>query len=72
MDRIEEYKENEVIRNLKRLINDEISKRIDQIVEAQKQEPPKEPSIDIEDYRGDIETMISEYLTYNVTINIDA
>jgi len=72
MDRIEEYKENEVIRNLKRLINDEISKRIDQIAEAQKQEPPKEPSIDIEDYRGDIETMISEYLTYNVTINIDA
>jgi len=72
MDRIEEYKENEVIRNLKRLINDEISKRIDQIVEAQNQEPPKEPSIDIEDYRGDIETMISEYLTYNVTINIDA
>ena len=72
MDRIEEYKENEVIRNLKRLINDEISKRIDQIVEAQKQEPPKEPSIDIEDYRGDIETMISEYINYNVTINIDA
>ena len=72
MDRIEEYKENQIIGNLKRLINDEISKRIDQIVEAQKQEPPKEPSIDIEDYRGDIETMISEYLTYNVTINIDA
>jgi hypothetical protein len=68
MDKVEEYKENEVLRNLKRLINDEISKRIDQIAEAQKQEPP----IDIEDYRGDIETMISEYLTYNVTINIDA
>jgi|DEB0MinimDraft_10_1074344.scaffolds.fasta_scaffold147913_2 hypothetical protein len=72
MDRIEEYKENQIIGNLKRLINDEISKRIDQIVEAQKQEPPKEPSIDIEDYRGDIETMISEYINYNVTINIDA
>lgn len=72
MDRIEEYKENEVIRNLKRLINDEISKRIDEIAEAQKQEPPKEPSIDIEDYRGDIETMISEYINYNVTISIDA
>ena len=71
MDRIEEYKENEVIRNLKRLINDEISKRIDQIAEAQKQEPPKEPSINIEDYRGDIETMISEYINYNVTISID-
>jgi len=72
MDRIEEYKENQIIGNLKRLINDEISKRIDQIAEAQKQEPPKEPSIDIEDYRGDIETMISEYINYNVTINIDA
>jgi len=71
MDRIEEYKENEVIRNLKRLINDEISKRIDQIAEAQKQEPPKEPSINIEDYRGEIETMISEYISYNVTISID-
>lgn len=71
MDRIEEYKENEVIRNLKRLINDEISKRIDEIAEAQKQEPPKEPSINIEDYRGEIETMISEYISYNVTISID-
>ena len=71
MDRIEEYKENEVIRNLKRLINDEISKRIDQIAEAQKQEPPKEPSIHIEDYRGEIETMISDYINYNVTISID-
>ena len=68
MDRVEEYKENEVIRVIKRLINDEISKRIDQIADAQKQEP----KFDIEDYRGDIETMISEYINYNVTISIDA
>lgn len=68
MDRIEEYKENEIIRVMKRLINDEISKRIDQIVDAQKQEP----KFDIEDHRGDIETMISEYINYNVTISIDA
>lgn len=68
MDRVEEYKENEVIRVMKRLINDEISKRIDEIAEAHKQEP----KFDIEDYRGDIETMISEYINYNVTITIDA
>lgn len=71
MDRVEEYKENELVRNLKSMINKEIDKRIDAIVEAQTQEPPKEPSIDIEDYRGDIETMISEYITYNVTITSD-
>lgn len=27
---------------------------------------------DIEDYRGDIETMISEYINYNVTITLEA
>ena len=67
MDRVKEYKDNEVIRNLKRLINDEISKRIDEIAEAQKQEP----KFNIEDYRGDIETMISDYINYNVTITIN-
>lgn len=72
MDRVEECKENKLVRNLKSMINKEVDKRIDAIVEAQKQEPPKEPSIDIEDYRAEIETMISEYLTCNVTINIDA
>ena len=27
---------------------------------------------DIEDYRGDIETMISEYINYNVTVTLEA
>ena len=72
MDRVEEYKENEIVRNLKSMINKEIDKRVDAIIEAQKQEPPKEPSIEIYDYRSDIETMISEYINYNVTISIDA
>jgi hypothetical protein len=26
---------------------------------------------DIEDYRGDIETMISEYINYNVTVTLE-
>lgn len=29
-------------------------------------------SFDIEDYRGDIETMISEYINYNVTVTLEA
>lgn len=27
---------------------------------------------DIEDYRGDIESMISEYINYNVTVTLEA
>jgi len=27
---------------------------------------------DIEDYRGDIETMISEYINYNVSVTLEA
>lgn len=27
---------------------------------------------DIEEYRGDIETMISEYINYNVTVTLEA
>jgi len=45
------------------LINNQISKRIDALTEAK--------SFDIEDYRGDIETMISEYINYNVTVTIE-
>lgn len=48
---------------LKILINDVISERIDALTEAK--------SFDIEDYRGDIETMISEYINYNVTVTIE-
>jgi len=54
-------------RALRAIINVEISNRIDQIVEAQK----NENDFDIEDYRGDIETMISEYINYNVTVTIE-
>lgn len=67
MDRVEEYKENEIIRVIKRLINDEISKRIDEIAEAQKQEP----KLEIEDYRSDIDEMIRDYITYNVSVTLD-
>lgn len=48
---------------LKILINDVISERIDVLTEAK--------SFDIEDYRNDIETMISEYINYNVTVTIE-
>lgn len=57
--------ENAVLRTLRAMINDEISKRIDVITEAQSND------FDIEDYRNDIETMISEYINYNVTVTIE-
>lgn len=65
MDRIEEYKENEVIRVMKRLINDEIDKRIAVITDA------SENKIEIEDYRSDIDEMIREYINYNVSVTLD-
>lgn len=58
--------ENAVLRTLRAMINDEINKRIDVITEAQSND------FDIEDYRNDIETMISEYIQHNVTISIEA
>ena len=57
--------ENAVLRTLRAMINDEISKRIDVITEAQSND------FDIENYRNDIETMISEYINYNVTVTIE-
>lgn len=60
--------EEALLRALRAIIHTEISTRIDQIVEAQR----NENDFDIEDYRNDIETMISEYINYNVTINIEA
>ena len=61
-----EYEE-ALLRNLRAIIRGEISARFDQIIEAQK----SENDFDIEDYRGDIETMISEYINYNVTVTIE-
>ena len=55
--------EDAMLRGLRAIIHTEISDRIDQITEAK--------SFDIEDYRGDIETMISEYINYNVTVTIE-
>ena len=55
--------ENAVLRTLRALINDEINNRIDIITESN--------DFDIEDYRNDIETMISEYINYNVTVTIE-
>jgi hypothetical protein len=56
--------EDAMMRALRAIIHTEISERIDQITEAKQ--------FDIEDYRGDIETMISEYINYNVTITLEA
>ena len=47
----------------KKLMNEVISERIDELTEAK--------SFDIEDHRNDIETMISEYINYNVTVTIE-
>ena len=55
--------EDAMLRGLRAIIHTEISDRIDQITEAK--------SFDIEDYRNDIETMISEYINYNVTVTIE-
>lgn len=60
--------EEALLRALRAIIHTEISTRIDQIVEAQR----SENNFDIENYRDHIETIISEYINYNVTINIDA
>ena len=64
---MENRNEDAMMRALRAIIHTEISSRIDQIVEAQK----SENNFDIEDYRGDIETMISEYINYNVTVTLD-
>ena len=56
-----------LLRTLRAIIHTEINTRIDQIVEAQR----SEDNFDIENYRNDIETIISEYINYNVTINIE-
>jgi len=55
--------ENAVLRTLRAMNNDEINNRIDIITESN--------DFDIEDYRNDIETMISEYINYNVTVTIE-
>ena len=55
--------EDAMMRALRAIIHTEISERIDQITEAKQ--------FEIEDYRGDIEQMISEYINYNVTVTIE-
>lgn len=60
---MENRNEDAMMRALRAIIHTEISERIDQITEAK--------SFDIEEYRGDIETMISEYINYNVTVTIE-
>jgi ACT domain-containing protein len=56
--------EDAMMRALRAIIHTEISDRIDQINEAKE--------FKIEDYRDDIETMISEYINYNVSITLEA
>lgn len=48
---------------LKKLINDEISNRIDQLTESNQ--------IKIEDYEPEINELIREYISYNVTVTLD-
>lgn len=61
---MENRNEDAMMRALRAIIHTEISERIDQIIESQN-------SFNIEDYRGDIETMISEYINYNVCVTIE-
>ena len=60
---MENRNEDAMMRALRAIIHTEISERIDQITEAKR--------FEIEDYRNDIETMISEYINYNVTITVE-
>lgn len=57
------HNEAALLRSLRSVIHAEINDRLDQLTENN--------SFDIEDYRGDIETMISEYINYNVTVTIE-
>jgi len=52
-----------MLRGLRALIHAEINDRLDQLTESN--------SFEIEDYRGDIELMISEYINYNVSVTIE-
>lgn len=61
---MENRNEDAMMRALRAIIHTEISERIDQITESQN-------NFNIEDYRGDIETMISEYINYNVVVTIE-
>jgi hypothetical protein len=61
---MENRNEDAMMRALRAIIHTEISERIDQITESKR--------FEIEDYRGDIETMISEYINYNVSITLEA
>lgn len=55
--------EDAMMRALRAIIHTEITKRIDEELSPYK--------FDIEDYRNDIETMISEYVNGNLTVNIE-
>lgn len=48
-----------------------IKQEVELALYVQSKEPKNESPIDIEDYRGEIETMISEYINYNVTVSIE-
>ena len=65
METLEEMNRNEaaLVRALRAVIHTEINMRLDQLTESK--------SFEIEDYRNDIEVMISEYINYNVTVTIE-
>ena len=65
MDTLEQMDRNEaaLVRALRAVIHAEINTRLDELIESN--------SFDIEDYRGDIETMISEYINCNVMVTIE-
>jgi|DEB0MinimDraft_3_1074331.scaffolds.fasta_scaffold07491_8 hypothetical protein len=48
-----------------------IKQEIELALYVRDKEPKDELPIDIENYRGEIETMISEYINYNVTVSIE-
>jgi len=66
-ENIMDTRDNTLVTTLRGIIKQEIELAL----YVRDKEPKNESPIDIEDYRGDIETMISEYINYNVTVTIE-
>jgi len=64
MNALREVIATEMLEQIKILVDATIKDRMDQLTE--------EKRFEIEDYRGDIETIISEYINYNVTVTLEA
>ena len=63
MNALREVIATEIIQQIEIVVDAKVKNHIDQITEAS--------TFNIQDYRDDIETMISEHINYNVTVTIE-